>query len=50
MRLAWVFFALFIGWGVIAYIIAWIIMPREPSTKPAAAPAGMATPEPATNH
>jgi phage shock protein C len=50
VRLAWVFFALFIGWGVIAYIIAWIIMPREPSTKPAAAPAGMATPEPATNH
>lgn len=29
VRLAWVFLALFCGSGLLAYIIAWIVMPRK---------------------
>ncbi len=49
VRLAWVLCALFIGWGVIAYIIAWIVMPQEPLTKPATVEAPTGIPQPATN-
>ncbi|MDO8656417.1 MAG: PspC domain-containing protein [Nanoarchaeota archaeon] len=30
VRLLWVIFALIMGTGIIAYIIAWIIIPQEP--------------------
>jgi len=30
VRLLWVIFALIMGTGIIAYIIAWIIIPEEP--------------------
>ena len=33
MRLLWVLGALFWGGGIIAYIIAWIIIPRKPSSE-----------------
>jgi phage shock protein C len=33
IRLLWVLFALGYGSGVLAYIIAWIIIPRNPNHK-----------------
>ena len=30
VRLLWVIFALIMGTGIIAYIIAWIVIPEEP--------------------
>ena len=38
IRFVWVLFAIFGGGGIIAYIIAWIVMPRPPEYVPAAAP------------
>ncbi len=47
VRLLWLALVFFGGWGLIAYIIAWIVMPVEPLTKPE--PASSASPQPATN-
>jgi phage shock protein C len=33
IRLLWVIFSLFYGAGILAYIIAWIIIPRNPNHK-----------------
>jgi phage shock protein PspC (stress-responsive transcriptional regulator) len=33
IRLLWVFFILAFGTGILAYIIAWIIIPRNPNHK-----------------
>lgn len=30
VRVVWLMTALFIGWGFLAYFIAWIVMPNEP--------------------
>jgi len=30
IRIAWVFFALFVGSGILAYLIAWILIPSGP--------------------
>ena len=49
VRLLWLMMALVVGWGVVAYIVAWIVMPLEAEATPAAAPAPSATPQPATN-
>ena len=40
MRLIWVMLALFVGWGVIGYLIAWIVMPEAP---PELLPVSLAT-------
>lgn len=37
VRLLWVLFALFAGWGVVAYVVAWIVMPEERPRLPVAA-------------
>lgn len=37
VRLVWVMMALFVGWGVLGYVIAWIVLPEEP--EPLASPA-----------
>lgn len=50
IRLVWLMTALFLGWGFIAYIIAWIVMPYGPPPQPVAAPAPAATPQPALSH
>jgi phage shock protein PspC (stress-responsive transcriptional regulator) len=36
VRLIWVIMALFVGWGVVGYLIAWIVMPEAPLEEPAA--------------
>ena len=33
VRLAWILFSLIYGFGILIYIIAWIIMPRNPRDK-----------------
>lgn len=33
VRLAWILFSILYGAGVLAYIIAWIILPRNPDHK-----------------
>ena len=39
VRVLWLIVALFGGGGIIAYVIAWIVMPEEPEVVPAAPPA-----------
>jgi phage shock protein C len=50
VRIIWLMLALFGGWGLIGYILAWIVMPEGPA--PLAAPAAVpsASPQPAPNH
>jgi phage shock protein C len=39
VRILWLSMAIFLGWGFIAYIIAWIIMPKDWEPAPATAAA-----------
>jgi phage shock protein PspC (stress-responsive transcriptional regulator) len=45
VRLVWLMMTLLAGWGLLGYLLAWIIMPMEPppeaapATAPASAPA-----------
>jgi phage shock protein C len=48
VRLVWLMLAFFGGWGLIGYIIAWIIMPEGPVPQPGAA-VPSATPQPTPN-
>lgn len=50
IRLVWVMLVLFGGWGLLAYLIAWIIMPEERALEPAPVAAPAQAPQPATNH
>ncbi len=50
VRLVWLMLAFFGGWGLIGYLIAWIIMPEEPLMFPAPAVAPPAAPQPVPNH
>ena len=42
VRLVWVMMALFVGWGVLGYLIGWIVLPVQPDTQAstAAVPTG----------
>jgi phage shock protein C len=46
VRLVWVMMALFVGWGVLGYLIAWLVIPEEPLFQPAASTAYAAQPAP----
>jgi phage shock protein PspC (stress-responsive transcriptional regulator) len=35
VRLIWVIMALCVGWGVVGYLVAWIVMPEAPLQEPA---------------
>ena|SRR5260370_598573 len=50
VRLVWVMAALLGGWGLIGYLVAWIIMDEEPVPEAARAAAPAITPQPAPNH
>jgi len=39
VRLIWVMMALFAGWGLLGYLIAWLVIPEEPLFQPAASSA-----------
>jgi phage shock protein C len=49
VRILWVIMAFFGGWGVIAYVVAWIIMPEEPAPQAAAAASPAAAPQAVPN-
>ena len=50
VRILWLMLAFFGGWGIIGYIIAWIVMPEEPLLRPAAVTVVTPAPQPAGNH
>ncbi|MGD0695159.1 MAG: PspC domain-containing protein [Terriglobia bacterium] len=50
VRLVWVMLAIFVGWGVVGYIIAWIVLPEDPELLPASTLAPSPTPHPAASH
>ena len=49
VRVLWLMLAFFGGWGLIGYIVAWIIMPGEPAAQSAPAAAPSAAPQPMAN-
>jgi phage shock protein C len=44
VRLVWVMMALFVGWGVLGYLIAWIVLPLQPESNSSTALASSGTP------
>ncbi|HEV2178258.1 MAG TPA: PspC domain-containing protein [Terriglobia bacterium] len=50
VRLVWVMAAIFVGWGVIGYLIAWLILPEAPLAGWASAPAVPSSPQPSPQH
>ncbi len=49
VRICWLIMAVFIGWGVLGYLIAWIVMPEEPLPQPAMGSTSVVVPQPAGN-
>lgn len=49
VRIVWVMAALIVGWGVIGYIIAWIVMPEEPFLQPVPVGAESTQAQPSAN-
>ena len=49
VRLAWVLMAIFVGWGIIGYLIAWIVLPEEPLALPAPQLSTAISPQPASS-
>jgi phage shock protein C len=47
IRLVWLLLVFFAGTGILAYIIAWIVMPEAPLVEPAKAAAPASSPQPA---
>ena len=45
IRILWVMLVIFGGCGLLAYLIAWIIMPEEPLVQPSPSPAPAASPQ-----
>jgi phage shock protein C len=50
IRLVWLVLLFFAGTGLLAYVIAWILMPEEPLSEPAKSAAPSSAPQPAANH
>ncbi len=48
VRVIWLMLAFFGGWGLLGYIIAWIVMPVAPAVEPAPATGAVSAPQPAT--
>ena len=49
VRILWLMLAFFGGWGLLAYLIAWIVMPEAPTPQTAASTVGMAVAQSAGN-
>jgi phage shock protein C len=49
VRILWLMLAVFGGWGILGYFIAWIVMPQEPLAQTAAATECSSMPQPAVN-
>jgi phage shock protein PspC (stress-responsive transcriptional regulator) len=50
VRIFWLMLGFLWGWGIIGYIIAWIVMPIEPLVQVSVARADSAMPAPAASH
>ncbi len=50
VRLIWVMLALLAGWGLIGYLLAWIIMSEESAVEPSPTTVPAIAPHPAPNH
>ena len=49
VRMIWLMLAFLGGWGLIAYLVAWIIMPEEPEAATASGTVPATAPQSATN-
>ena len=49
VRIVWLLLTFFVGWGIITYIICWIVMPEEPAPEKQKAAVAPANAEPAAN-
>jgi len=49
IRLVWVMLALFVGWGVLGYLIAWIVLPEQPQPYKGEVAAPSGSPQPAAS-
>jgi phage shock protein C len=47
VRILWLMLVFFGGWGILGYIIAWIVMPAAPLPQASAAAVGSPMPQPA---
>ncbi|HTS71545.1 MAG TPA: PspC domain-containing protein [Terriglobia bacterium] len=50
VRIIWLMLAIFGGWGILGYFIAWIVMPEEPTTQTVIAAAGTVSPQTVGNN
>jgi phage shock protein PspC (stress-responsive transcriptional regulator) len=50
VRLVWVMLAIFAGWGLLGYLIAWIVLPVQPQPSMTTAVAPSGSPQTATNN
>ncbi len=50
VRLLWIMLVFVGGWGLIAYIVAWIITPEEPTPRTVPATAPSLAPQTSANH
>ena len=49
VRILWIMVGFFVGWGIIGYLIAWVVMPEEPLLQTAGASPEVVVPQPAGN-
>ena len=50
VRIIWLMLVLFAGWGILGYLIAWLVMPEEPLPQPITGTVAATAPQPAANH
>lgn len=50
VRVVWVATALLVGWGFLAYLVAWIVMPQAAPGDEAVSSVPSPAPQPAPNH
>ena len=48
IRVAWIMLVFLGGWGLLGYLVAWIIMPEQPLVQPAPVVAPSVAPQPAS--
>jgi len=49
VRLVWVMLAIFAGWGVVGYLIAWVVLPVPPEPRSIMAITPSSLPQPVAN-
>jgi phage shock protein PspC (stress-responsive transcriptional regulator) len=49
VRLLWLMLVFFGGWGLIAYLVSWIVMPEQPESEKAPEKVAVAAPQSASS-